>query len=91
MLLSYRLLRFRFVAEGGLLASLVFLLGVLNTEKALSRLRREKAFLFLSLAVCRRCMQRLHARAINKKALPINRQGFFGVAEGGFEPPTFGL
>ena len=48
-------------------------------------LRIASAFLFpfLRLASGR--------RPKNKKALPTNRQGFFFVAEGGFEPPTFGL
>ena len=30
-------------------------------------------------------------RVIKKKALLLSQQGLFFVAEGGFEPPTFGL
>ena len=29
--------------------------------------------------------------AVKQKTPPLTRQGFFFVAEGGFEPPTFGL
>lgn len=33
-----------------------------------------------------------HGGVLNKeKTPPLTRQGFFLVAEGGFEPPTFGL
>jgi hypothetical protein len=62
-----------------------FLLEMLNTEKASLASRGFRLFLFLSLP------KASFYRSINKKALAHFRQGFFGVAEGGFEPPTFGL
>ncbi len=48
-------------------------------------LARLRAFLFPSL------QEASFLRSENKKALLLSQQGFSFVAEGGFEPPTFGL
>jgi hypothetical protein len=64
----------------------MILLGELNKEKALLPQGRElRALLFSSLR------KSSFSRSENNKALLHSQQGFIFVAEGGFEPPTFGL
>ena len=63
----------------------MILIWVLHKENPCSLLRRLRAFLFLSLT------QTSLVRAKNKNPHRFRDQGFFFVAEGGFEPPTFGL
>jgi hypothetical protein len=60
-------------------------LRVLNKEKPCSADALLRAFLFPALRLAS------GLRSENKKALLLSQQGFFFVAEGGFEPPTFGL